>query len=431
VGLIAAFAYSTVGLYFLDVDFRDQASLGLALRDSFRLLFILPSTQAEAVTRHGAVFVDSARVAFLTAFGLGFIQLLRPVVHRARTTPRDRARVEQLLDLYADSSLAFFALLPDKSYFFSASGSAVLAYKVAGNTAVVMSDPLGQDSDFDELVASFQEHCELNGWAFGFSQARPRYLPLYERHGLKTLKIGEEGVVDVVAFNLSGTRMKHLRATVNRFERDGYKVQVLPPPHTIGLIAVLRGVSDAWLAQGNRRERTFTLGHFDEGLLQGCAVMAVADPAGEIVAFANIVPSYRSNEGNFDMVRYPEVPKGLADYLYVSLIRHFRESGRAGMNLGLAPFSGLQDVRRASPAATAMRILYRHANMLLRYKGLRGFKDKFQPIWEPRFLVYSSESQLAGLALAIMRVGELRPRPRSRGPENEPRRRTPIPLPSI
>ena len=407
--VVVAFVYSTVGLYFLDSEFRHHITLPLALQDSFRLLFVLPATQAEPVTRHGAWFVDSARVAFIAAFGIGLVQLLSPVVYRARTTVRERSRVEEILNAHGDSALAFFALLPDKSYFFSSGGNAVLAYRVSGNSAVVMGDPIGLATEFDELLDGFTEYCELNGWVYGFTQARPAFLPVYKSHGLKALKTGEEAIVDLESFTLSGTAMKHLRATMNRFQKENFKAVIYSPPHSNALLSSLRDISDAWLAEGKRRERTFTLGYFDEGVLQRCELMVAETAEGEPVAFANIIPSYISDEGTFDMLRYRREPKAVADFLCITLIEHFRTRGLKTMSLGLAPFSGLETEQGNSPASLAMRITYRHGGFLLRYRGLREFKEKFRPQWEPRYLVYSSETHLPGLALATMQVGEMKP----------------------
>jgi phosphatidylglycerol lysyltransferase len=138
------------------------------------------------------------------------------------------------------------------------------------------------------------------------------------------------------------------------------------------------------------------------------------------VAFANIVPSYRSSEGNFDMLRYGREPKDVADFIYVSLIFYFRDQGFTGMNLGLAPFSGLDSVDEASPAVVALRLLYRYGTFLLRYQGLRGYKEKFASVWEPRYLIYRDEAQLPGLALATMRVAE-RSRTARRSSQSEKR----------
>jgi len=409
-GFAIVFIYGMLGFYFLDREFKQPISFADALKDTVRLLFIVPQTAAEPTTRYGARFVDSVRLGFLFMMVLGVWQLLRPVIYRARTSHVERERVAALLQRHGDSSIAFFALLPDKAYFFSRGGKAVLAHKVVGSTAVVMGDPIGDKREFPELIGSFQEHCELNDWAYAFHQVTPRYLELYTQHGLQALKIGEEGIVQVQDFTLAGHATKHLRSTMNYFERDGYRAELLRPPHRPAMLRRLREISDEWLAQGDRRERGFTLGYFDEAMLQECEILAVRASDGTIVAFANIIPSYRLPQGNFDMLRYGPEPKRVADFLYVSLINYFRERGFSGMNIGLAPFSGLRGEGPMSPAERAMDLLYRHGGFLFRYRGLREFKEKFLPVWEPRYLVYSSDVQLPGIALAVARAGELRRR---------------------
>ncbi len=411
-GLAFVYVYSTLGLYFLDREFVHPISLPQALKESLRLMFILPTSQAAPKTRHGSWLVDSVRVAFLFVMVLGLFQLVRPVIYRRYTTRRERERVRALLEKYADSSIAYFALLPDKSYFFSDSGNAVIAYRTVGANAIAMGDPIGDETEFPELLSAFLEYCDLNGWACAFHQARPKYLGLYEAHNLKHLKIGEEAIVPAAEFSLEGHEMKRLRSTISRFEREGYRTEVLSPPHRITLLQRLREISDEWLALGKRRERTFTLGYFDEAALQESDIMVARAPEGQIVAFASIIPSYNMADGNFDMVRYSGELHGLSDFLHVSLINHFRDQGRPGMNLGLAPFSGIERGDASSPVGRAMRLLYSYGGFLFRSKGLREFKGKFRPRWEPRYLVYSGDLQLPGIALAVARAGELRDRQR-------------------
>lgn len=418
-GLALVFLYSAVGLYFLDSDFRHPISLGLAIKDSARLILILPVTSSEPINRNGRWFIDSVRAAVLFMAAVGLLQLLQPVIYRASTLPHLRQRARHILEEYADSSLGFFALLPDKAYFFSRTGKAFLAYRTTGNTAVVLGDPFGDQADFDEIVDSFADHCRLNGWSFAFTQARPECLDLYRRHGLKALKTGEEAIVRVQDFTLNGTRMKHLRATMSRLSREGYRAEVLSPPHGDVLLDQLERISSEWLARGRRRERQFTLGYFDRDLLQQCEVLVARDLEDRVVAFANIVPSFKSRDGNFDMLRYGVEPKDIADFLYVSLIELFKQRGFEGMSLGLAPFSGEGAEKTTSPATLAMRLLYKHGSFLMRFQGLRRFKEKYATSWEPRFLVYPSESELPGIALAVARVGEIpkpaSPRPRETG----------------
>jgi len=426
VGLSAVFIYSVSGLWLLDREFSQRIHIGTAIADSARLLFIVPATDSQPKTPHGTWFVDSVRVAFLTVTVAGVSLLLQPIIHRVTAGRAERDRVRTLLQRYGRSAIAYFALLSDKAYFFSEPGHAVLAFKVVGNTAVVMGDPIGDESEFPPLLDAFHEHCELDGWAYAFHQVTPRYLDLYARHGLKALKIGEEAVVAAKEFTLSGTSAKHLRATMNRFAREGYRTEVVEPPHSEELLRRLRAVSDAWLAEGRRRERTFTLGQFDESMLQDCPIMLVRAPDETIVAFANIIPSYNLPDGNFDMLRYGSEPKAAADLLYVSLIQYFGERGFDGVDLGLAPFSGVAASAPRSPAERAMNLLYRRGSFLFRYAGLREFKEKFRPRWEPRYLIYGSDLQLPGIALAVARAGELRKLPRVRPPVRTPLRRSPL-----
>ena len=411
-GLAFVYVYSTLGLYFLDREFVHPIPFVKALRESLRLMFILPATEAAPKTRHGSWFVDSVRLAFLFVIVLGLLQLVRPVIYRRYTTRHERDRVRALLEKYANSSVAHFALLPDKLYFFSDSGNAVIVYKTVGANAIVMGDPIGDEREFSKLLSTFLEYCDLNGWACALHQARPRYLALYEAHRLKRLKVGEEAVVPTADFSLEGHEMKRLRSTLARFEREGYRTEVLSPPHGAALLRRLREISDEWLALGKRRERTFTLGYFDEALLQECDIMIARAPDGQIIAFANIIPSYNMPEGNFDMVRYTGELHGLSDFLHVALINYFREQGRPGMNLGLAPFSGIERGEARSPIGRAMQLLYSYGGFFFRAKGLREFKGKFRPRWEPRYLVYGSDLQLPGIALAVARAGELHNRQR-------------------
>lgn len=407
-GALGVFLYALLGLYFMEREFRHTIAFGEAVSDAVRLMFIVPATHAEPRTHHAVWFMDSVRLAFILVIVAGITQLVAPVVAHASVGRAERDRVRGLLAKYGRSSLAHFALLPDKSYFFSGDREAVLAYKVTGTTAVVMGDPIGDTEQFGRLIDDFIEHCRLDGWAWAFHQVAPECLLLYTERGMRSLKIGEEAVVDVSSFSLAGTSMKHLRATMNRFAREGYRAELLHPPHDRALMARLRAISDEWLQRGQRRERTFTLGQFDEAALSHSQILVARATDGEIVGFADIVPSYHSGQGNFDMLRYVSEPKDIADFLHISLIELFRTQGCQTMTLGMAPFSGL-DVRGMDSASSqAMRLFYRYGTAIFRYRGLREYKEKFRPSWEPRYVVYATELQLPGIALAVARVGELR-----------------------
>jgi phosphatidylglycerol lysyltransferase len=81
-------------------------------------------------------------------------------------------------------------------------------------------------------------------------------------------------------------------------------------------------------------------------------------------------------------------PKDVMDALFVHIILWAKEQGYRWFALGMAPLSGLAD----SPAAPLWNrlasFLYEHGEAVYNFQGLRAFKEKFNPVWEPRYLAY-------------------------------------------
>ncbi len=123
----------------------------------------------------------------------------------------------------------------------------------------------------------------------------------------------------------------------------------------------------------------------------------------------NVLPAYSSSVGNFDLMRRrPDAPNGVMEYLVVALIHRFRAEGRTGMTLGLAP---LANIDGDGIPDRALRLLYDRGTKVFNYQGLHHFKEKWNPVWEPRYLAYRSDTELPRIAGALARVGEI-PDPR-------------------
>ncbi len=404
VGLLGSYVYGVVGLYLLDSQFRRSTTLADAFRASTRLLFLRPVRTIEPVTRHGRWFIDSVRVVVVVVLVVSVVGILRPVRERARHSS-DLARVRRILAAFANSPLAEFHLLDDKHHLFAADDNAFLGYKVVRSVAVCLGGPIGDEQSFNGLIEAFLEHCELNGWIPAFHQATPDEVDRLSRFGLKALKIGEEAIVDVGSFSLLGSHFKSMRSKVGRMEREGWRVEELMHPIAVEDVRRLREISDAWLRDGGHRERTFTVGQFSDESISSTVVLAARDPSGVIRGFTNVLPAYRCSDGNFDMMRRDPTSKlPVMDFLFVHMIERFRREGMTGMTLGLAPFA---NVDGDTVADRALRTLYDRGGKAFNFTGLRAFKEKWRPRWEPRYLVYRSESQLPEIAFGVSRAGEL------------------------
>jgi phosphatidylglycerol lysyltransferase len=115
--------------------------------------------------------------------------------------------------------------------------------------------------------------------------------------------------------------------------------------------------------------------------------MAIVRRGSRVIAFANLWLGAGGEELSFDLMRHrPDAPTGVMDYLLAQLLLWGREERFGWCNLGMAPLSGLES-RALAPLWTRLgALLFRHGESLYNFQGVRQFKDKFDPVWEPRYL---------------------------------------------
>jgi phosphatidylglycerol lysyltransferase len=195
---------------------------------------------------------------------------------------------------------------------------------------------------------------------------------------------------------------------VNQLEKAGIHTEYYEPPIATGLMGQIREVSDEWLQIPGRRERQFSLGMFDEEYLNSTPIFAAEDGSGRVLAFVNIVPSYRKGEATVDLMRRrTEAPNGIMDYVFVKLFLRTQEQGFERFNLGMAPMAGFQEQEEATPEERAIHAFFQHLNFLFSFKGLLAYKAKFATAWEPRYLIYRNILDLPRVAVAISAVSEI------------------------
>ena len=120
---------------------------------------------------------------------------LRPLSARVGQSVEERRTARRLVDAYGSDSLAFFTLRRDKSYLFSPNRRAFLAYRVVAGTALVSGDPVGDEDEFDELLAELRRFARANGWRVAVLGASGEQLARYRRFGLRAIKLGDEAVL--------------------------------------------------------------------------------------------------------------------------------------------------------------------------------------------------------------------------------------------
>jgi phosphatidylglycerol lysyltransferase len=338
--------------------------------------------------------------AAVIAAAYGLWRLLRPAPP-PMSAPRE-ADLERVAELVAqaDDTTANLALLGDKNLLFNAERTAFIMYQVSGHSWVAMGDPVGPPEICEPLAWEFLEQCDVMAVSPVFYQVKPQNLALYIDLGLNLSKLGEEARVELGSFALDGPARADLRQAHRRASRDGAQFEVIPRTGVGAVLGELRAVSDAWLQEKKTAEKRFSLGFFDERYLQNfdCGVVR---RDGAIVAFANLWRGAAS-ELSVDLMRYNgDAPKGVIDYLLIECMLWGRTQGFHWFNLGMAPLSGLEEHALAPTWHKLGRMVQRYGEMFYHFEGLRKYKEKFSPVWRPRYLAAPDGLAMAGALLDV------------------------------
>ena len=420
---VSAVAHLAKGL---DVEEASSHLLLLAALWRYRREFVArgdPETirpLVRALAALAAVGVLADRMAFSERIeeALGLLALalaaralylwLRPLALRVRQTPPERRLAERLVREHGRDSLAFFSLRRDKSYFFSPSGRAFLAYRVVNGCALVGGDPIGEPGDVPALLAAFRRFAHEHAWRVAILGASAELLPLYRECGLRSVYLGDEAVVCPAEFSLEGRAIRKVRQTVQRVRRAGYRIRFVRPAEvTPELRAELERVSREW--RGRWPERGFTMA-MDALFAHEAGRLAVAETAdGRVGGFLQLVPSPASGGYSLAAMRRGKgTPNGLMETLVVATIEWAREHGASELSLNFAVFGEVLRRGEEEPLwHRAARFGLVRLDRFFQLDRLLSFNRKFQPTWRPRYLCVERVLDFPIVGLAYLHVESL------------------------
>ena len=323
------------------------------------------------------------------AAALAVWQLLRPAAGRfEKPEPHDLADAARIFR-GQERSDAGLAMMGDKSFLFSESRQAFLMYAKHGRTWAALHDPVGPRSEWAALIRRFVELAHSHNGRAAFYQVRADALPLYLDAGLTLMKLGEEAHVALADFDLKGSHRAHLRYALKRGERDGFDTELIGPDRIAESMPMLREISDDWLDSRAAREKSFSVAAFNEDYLAAQSVLLVRQQ-GAPVAFVTFMTTDMHTEATVGVMRHVADASSYAmEYLFTKLALHLKETGFRSLSLGIAPLSGMEPTPLASHWHRLAGLVWRFGGRFYNFRGLRGFKSKFQPHWEPRYLAAS------------------------------------------
>jgi phosphatidylglycerol lysyltransferase len=403
--LLVALLYGTFGFWtFSNRDFGITFSLQDGLVRSLRQFLLLGNDDLTNVTAQGRFFLQSLDVLGIVAAGFATYSLFRPIVFRYIQLPQERTRAAAIVEKYGKSTFDYFKLWPDKSFFFSPSRESFIAHRMIGGVAFWLADPVGPDSDRDTVIDAFLKFCAQNGWQSAVMM--PDETDIYTRHGLSLFRVGEEATLNLEKFTGKTYTSYHFRRVKKKFEADGYKIIRYPAPVPRTVLEEAQQVSRQWLTLPHHREYGFFQGKFDKSYMEKCTLYALRNAKDEMIAFINEVPSHRPGEAAFDLMRHlPGTHWGTMDYLFGQMMVSLKEQGFQTFNFAVAPFVGMGNRPDATLTEKAVNQVFERLDWFLHSKGIKQYKQKFDPEWRDVFVAYQGGPiGLLRVALNVNRI---------------------------
>jgi phosphatidylglycerol lysyltransferase len=397
--------YAIIGFYILKSEFTPSFEVTRVIEETLSLVTFQGSKFYNPVTFRASFFQDSVIfVAGAVVMNAGF-NIMRPIIIQ-EPSMGDKDLARKILHEYGVTSNSYFTMGDDKSYMFNQKGTGYIAYVVKHGVAVTAGDPVCSDADVVELVSDFLELCDENGWTPVFNLVEERYLDEYLKHGLKKIKSGEEGIIDLQNWSISGKAKEDIRGSYNKGKRNNWIYEIHREEITdVDTVDQIRKISDQWLSGKFGGEMSFMMSITPMYGSSETLVTMVKDAQGKIMAFMTWAPIYGQNGWTGDYIRrIKDSPNGVMDFLLVSTILELKESGYSVLGMGAAPFYGVgedekQDINFIEKG---MKYIYENVNDVYHYKQLFEFKDKFGPRWENRYIVIPSSRDLPKIIIALV-----------------------------
>ena len=268
----------------------------------------------------------------LTVVAITLFLLTRPVVDRRLTSGRAAEfRARDIVRRHGISTLDYFALRSDKKWFFHR--DSLVAYAVYGGVCLISPDPIGPRNEREQVWGAFRRFADSHGWVTSVMGAGEDWLSIYRDSGMHNIYLGDEALVMVQSFSLSGGGMKGLRQAHNRIAKYGYTATFHDPAHLDPALSEELTALMSMSRQGEH-ERGFSmmLGRVFDPRDTGLLLTVVRGPGGAPAAMCQFVPAPGINGYSLDLMRRDpgEHPNGLLDFALCSTIEHLRAGGLRG-----------------------------------------------------------------------------------------------------
>lgn len=420
---VVAAAVILVAAYVAAVNADDEALQQPASTGSLivtGLLRLLPFGFS-GVAHLGSIPLGVVPRALFTNMGWAFWAVVAGAVVlmcRHRTAQVLRPESDQLRDFLhrgGSGSLAHMTTWEGNQVWFDPGSRGAVGYRLVGDVAITLGDPIGREQDAGHLVASFATWCDDRGYVPVFYSARSSLRPVFAAIGWYDLPVGEETIVRPRTFSMQGKKWQDVRSSVNRAAKWGLRAEWtsyadLPQSWR----SQITDISEQWVADKKLPEMGFTLGGLPELRDHEVRLMLGVTDDSRVEAVTSWLPSFRDGTvvgWTLDfMRRRPDSMNGVMEFVIASNILRAQEDDLEFVSLSAAPLVSTGEA--VTPVDRVLDFLSRSLEPAYGFRSLFAFKKKFQPEYQELIMAYPDPLLLPRIGTALTRayLPELAPR---------------------
>ena len=399
--------YAALGFWLLRDRFNQPITPGIAVRETFARVLLTTTHQINGEHFRARWFLDSITWIWVAVLLVSVIALLRPILRLTKETDADRRDAFELLHRYGNSSVAHMTTWPGNTLLLNHHRDAYIAYRLIGDVALVLGDPIGSPDGCAAAIREFTHLTRHRGWTPCFYGVGEALRAEYARNGLAMMHVGEDAYIDLPALDLRGRRWQDARTAINRARRSGIELELVDASQIDpDILRQLREISDAWLRAKRMSEMGFTLGSLSGEPDPEVRFAVAIDDQRQVHGFVTWLPIHGTGGWVIDIMRRrPDAFNGIMEFLIISSALAFRDEGAPFVSLATAPLARVE--REGEEIGTVEQAVIGLAGLVEPVYGAHSlfeFKNKFAPRWEPVFIAYPGAGTLPKIGYAIMRA---------------------------
>lgn len=337
-------------------------------------------------------------VAVLVALPLG------PLFVRRAERVDNRDRAMELLAEHGGGTLSWMTTWQGVRYFVGTDG--YLAYRRHAGVAIVLGEPVGSSDWQRRAPEEFAAYCTSHGIVPCWFSTGDDTTGALREQGWRQVRVAEDTLVDLAGLEFRGKAWQDVRTARNRAKRDGIEFRMITLADAEPAIrAQVREVSSGWLREKRMPELGFTLGGVHEAMDPRVRVGIAVDADGTVHGVTSWLPILGKNGTprgwTLDMMRRREDGfRPVVEFLIASACLRFQEEGAEVVSLSGAPLARTGDCL----LGRMLNVVGRLMEPWYGFRSLHAFKTKFQPRYEPLYLVYRHSTDLPRIGVAVLRA---------------------------